>query len=114
MRCSKIATQNINESTHAKLWKHCLKIKRHSKEKYLFCARHVVLVNNFGHHAASLSHILGTMTKSMHDTLKMDDKVSISVAARKHIFKKGGKKNYRKKKKYQTKDDSYDPGCEPI
>ena len=68
-------------------------------------------MHNFGHHAASLSHILGTMTKSMHDTLKYDDKVSISVAKRKHIVKEGGKKNYRKKR---NTDDSYDPGCEPI
>ena len=75
-RCSKALTQNVNESTHSKLWKHCLKIKKHKKARYLFCARHVILVHNFGHEAASLHHVLGTMSKSMKNTLKYDDSVT--------------------------------------
>ena len=27
-RCSRTQTQNINESTHSKMWRHCLKIKK--------------------------------------------------------------------------------------
>ena len=113
-RCKKVITQNVNESLHSKLWRHCLKFKKHSKMRYLFCARHVLLVQNFGHYSASLDNVLGTMTKSMQKSLKDDDKVSIRVSERKHVLKEGGKKNYRVKKRCQTKDKSYEPGCEPI
>ena len=93
-RCSKAITQNINESIHSKMWRYCLKIKKHNKERYVFGAKHVILAHNFGHHAASLAHILGTMTKSMDKSLKYDDIVSQRVAERKHIIKEGGQKKY--------------------
>ena len=74
------------------------------------------MAHNFGHHAASLAHILGTMTKSMDKSLKYDDIVSQRIAERKHIIKEGGQKKYRGKKKAPqvNKDNSYEPGCEPI
>ena len=116
-RCGKILTQNINESTHAKMWKLCLKIKRHCIARYRFCAMHVVLVHNVGHYAGSLHHVLGFMTKSKRDTLKNDDKLSQRVAERKHEKKKGGRKPHRVKKSTRSKDNmesTYDPGCDPI
>ena len=87
--------------------------------RYMFCARHVVLAHNFGHYAASLHHVLGTMSKSMEATLKHDDIVSQRVAERKHVLKEGGKKTYRVKKRCQGPqnnggDTSYEPGCEPV
>ena len=73
--------------------------------------------HNFGHHAASLHHILGTMTQSLDDSLKYQDVLSRRVAERKHVIKEGGNKNYRVKKvcKSQVNNDaSYEPGSEPI
>ena len=116
-RCGKFLTQNINESVHAKMWKHCLKIKKHGIARYRFCAMHVVLVHNFGHYAGSLHHVLGSMTKTMQDTLQHDDIVSQRVCERKHELKKGGKKTHRVKKNTNSKNNiepTYEPGCEPI
>ena len=97
------------------MWKHCLKIKNHEFARYRFCAMHVVLVHNFGHYAASLHHILGSMTKSMKDKLKYDDIVSQRSAQRKYVLKEGGKKTHRKKKPSiynKNLRDAYDPGNE--
>ena len=109
-RCSQMMTQNINESVHSKLWKHCLKSKCHGIERYNFCAKHVILVHNFGHYAASLHHILGSMTKAIQDRLKAQDVESLRSAKRKYVLKEGGKKTHRVKKT----SDIYEPGCEPV
>ena len=97
-RCSQILTQNINESVHARMWKHCLKIKPHGIDRYVFCAKHVVLAHNFGHYASSLHHIMGSMTKELQETLKKYDIESQRVATKKYVLKKGGKKTNRVKK----------------
>ena len=116
-RCGKVVTQNINESIHSKMWRYCLKTKKHTKKRYIFGAQHVIMSHNFGHNAASLHHILGTMTKPLDETLKYEDIVSRRAAERKHVLKDGGNKNYRIKRVYkpQVNDDtSYEPGSEPI
>ena len=116
-RCKRIITQNINESVHSRLWRHCLKIKRHGWARYMFCARHVMLVHNFGHFSSSLNHVLGTMTPAMEKTLKYDDKVMHQTAQRKHELKDGGIKSYRIKKRVplqKNRQTCYEPGCEPI
>ena len=91
-RCTQILTQNLNESLHARMWKHCLKHKPHGIDIYNFCAKHVVLAHNFGHYAASMHHILGSMTKAIQDTLKSDDIDSQQSAKRKYVLKEGGNK----------------------
>ena len=115
-RCTKMITQNINESTHSKMWKHCLKIKTHELSRYRFCAMHVILVHNFGHYSGSLHHVLGTMTESMQRTLKNDDVVSQKATERKYVLKEGGAKSKRKKSTNpkNNAETSYEPGCEPI
>ena len=74
--------------------------------------------HNFGHHAASLHHVLGTMTKSLVESLKYEDILSSRTAERKHVIKERGNKNYRVKKvcklNKDTSDTSYEPGSEPI
>lgn len=116
-RCKRTQTQNINESTHSKLWKHCLKIKKHGKLWYIFCSKHVMMVHNFGHYAASFHHVLGTMSESTEKALKYNDLESQNMAERKHELKEGGKKNYRVKRKcnpQKNEDPFYQPGSEPI
>ena len=93
------------------------KLKKHGIARYTFCAKHVVIVHNFGHYAGSLHHVIGSMTKTMENTLKHDDIVSQRVSERKHELKKGGKKTHRIKKTAKSKNDmepTYEPGCEPI
>ena len=55
-RCGKKSTQNINESTHAKLWKYCKKSKKHTRRRYIFACKHVI-TQNFGHYAGSLHNV---------------------------------------------------------
>ena len=56
--------------------------------------------NNFGHYAASLHHVLGTMSASIEKALKNDDITSQRMAERKHVLREGGKKNDRVKTVY--------------
>ena len=83
----------------------------------MFCARHVMLVHNFGYYAASLDNVIGSMNASKKKTLKYDDKVMQQVAQRKHVLKDGGTKSYRVKKRCRIQNNRetyYEPGCEPI
>ena len=78
-------------------------------------SKHMLL--NTGHYAASLHHVLGTMSASIEKALKKDDITSQRMAERKHVLREGGKKNYRVKRKCMPKNKegpSYDTGSEPI
>ena len=73
--------------------------------------------NNFGYYAASLHHVLGTMSASIEKALKSDDIISKHMAEWKHVFREGGKKYDRVKTKCTPKNKegpSYEPGSEPI
>ena len=109
-RCSQRLSQNVNESIHARLWKLCLKIKMHGIDRYNFCAKYVILVQNFGYYAVSLHHVLGSMTKALQNSLKKQDVESLRSARRKYVLKEGGKNTHRVK---QTAT-SYDAGMEPF
>ena len=78
-------------------------------------SKHTLL--NTGHYAASLHHVLGTMSASIEKALKNDDITSQRMAERKHVLREGGKKNYMVKRKCMPKNKegpSYDTGSEPI
>ena len=74
-----------------------------------------MLSHNFGHYAASLHHLLGTMSVATKKALKYDDVVSQRMAERQHILKDGGRKSYRIKRKYNPKNGPiYESGFESI
>ena len=114
-RTSTIATQNINESAHQKLWNICNKFKKHTFARYLFACRHVLMEHNFGKERASLLHKLGGMTYDTKNNLKNADKESIRVAKRKHEMLETGARQNRKKSSYTPREgDAYVPGGEDL
>ena len=120
-RCTEKYTQNINESAHSKLWRRVLKFKSHSKDRYIFACRSVVLIHNFGHRAGSLLYCIGNMSRQAEHDLHLRDMHSIRVAEARHEVIAGGyRKRHRNKYKVtvnydnQNEPDAYDPGMEPI
>ena len=112
-RCKRKVTQNLNESTHAKLWRKVLKFKKHTKPRYRFACIMVMMEHNFGHDKGSLLHCLAAMTKPAEKDLKNKNKDSIYVAKRKHkVIPGGARTKHRTKSTYRN--CSYDGGMEPI
>lgn len=98
-RCLKGATQNPNESIHAKVWNRCSKAKFCGHARLLFIVKHTGVEHNFGYEGASIiSHLLGTDTR-LQETMKFLDQERARHATPK-----------LKKKALQKKDDSYQAG----
>ena len=100
-RCSKIRSTNINESLHSKFHNIAKKLKMHNMERYTFAAQHSVLSHNFGHLAASLLNVFGTMTEGVSQELRVLDRESVRVAKRKH--ETTATANVSSRKKYNTR-----------
>lgn len=98
-RCLKGATQNPNESIHAKVWNRCSKAKFCGHARLLFIVKHTAVEHNFGYEGANIiSHLLGTDTR-LQETMKFFDQERARHATPK-----------LKKKALQKKDDSYQAG----
>lgn len=98
-RCLKGATQNPNESIHAKVWNKCSKAKFCGRMRLQFISRLTALEHNFGYEDSNIiTHILGTQS-SIQDTMKWMDSRRASNATPK-----------QKKRKIEKKDESYQPG----
>ena len=112
-RTTTVATQNINESVHQKLWCLCRKSKKHTCPRYNFACEHVAMEHNFGKVKASLYNIIGGMNYDARNSLQQNDKDSIGVAKRKHDISETGARQNRKKRMYNPQA-AYNPGGEDL
>ena len=60
-RCSIPVSTNQNESMHQRLHTIVNKNKKHGLQRILFAAKQVMLNSNFGHEAASMANVFGTL-----------------------------------------------------
>lgn len=98
-RFLKGATQNPNESIHARVWNKCSKAKFCGRVRLLFIAKLTGLEYNFGYEEANIiTQLLGT-EPTLQETMKWMDQERAKHATPRV-----------KKRKLEKKDDSYQPG----
>lgn len=98
-RCFKGATQNANESIHAKLWNRCSKATFCGRMKLLFIASLTALEHNLGYEEANIITQLLETEPTLQETMNWMDQDRAKNA------------NPRvKKRKLEKKDESYQHG----
>lgn len=99
-RCLNVATQNLNESLHSKVWIKRQKVKFYGLSRVTLLVQHTALDHNFGYTEGSIiMYLLGTEAK-LQEYLQWLDKERVRLASPKKP----------KKKPKEEIDESYQPG----